>query len=269
MIEVCHGIERVPQPQPARNPGGDCFACAATAGLRFLFPEREISLDDVWEMFVVEYYDGSAQKNLRKLRGAVKSYLDAIEQRPIAELVRTYDEVSIEKPKTTVCNDWYGFRTVLEKVSHEWGRIEIEWDMVEPRFDSNGGHPHWSYPWRYQDCGLGYARRLEGWLRGGWVAFTEIRLDGGGPFDPGYQVEGGRHTVGLRGIDHFIVVDGVRHRYVETRDEETGAFKHGTWVDEIHVVDSSTRNITGWYETAPFTRAHGASSWWLARRDTR
>lgn len=262
MIEVCHGVERVPQPVPARNEGGDCFACAATAGFRFLFPERTIELDAVWEMFVVEYHDGRAQANLQKLRAAVGEHLDG--SCTADDMRRVLDEVVAEKPRTTTSNHWSGFRDVIEKASRAWGKLEITWDMVEPHFDHGLGHPPWSYAWRWQDLGLEYTRRLEGWLRGGWVAWTEIRLHGGGPFET--AIDG---KVWMRSIDHFVVIDGIRHRYVEERDPQTGAFKHGSWKDEIHVVDSSGRNLTGWHESTPFTRAHGASSWWLARRDSR
>lgn len=264
MIEVCHNIPRVVQPTPARNPGGDCFACATTAGLRFLYPERTVELDDVWDMFVVEYYDGKAQDNLQKLRTAVGQFLrGGMSDVGDASLESVYKEVSAEAPKTTVNNTWGGFPEVLERVSHEWGRLEITWDMVEPHFDRNHGRPSWSYAWRVQDLSLDYARRLEGWLRGGWVAWTEIKMHGGGP----YKVDADG-VVWMNSIDHFILIDGVRHRYVEERDEN-GKFQYGSWKDEIHVVDSSHLNLTGWHDTMKFTRSHGASSWWLARRDRR
>src|SRR5690349_13139264 len=219
MIEICHGIARVAQPVPARNEGGDCFACAATAGLRFLYPDRAIDLSDVWEMFVVEYYDGRSQANLQKLRAAVGDHLEG--RCDASDLRRAFEEVSAEKPRTTTSNTWSGFKHVLEKASRDWGRLEVTWDMVEPHFDRGHGSPHWSYAWRFQDLDLDYTRRLEGWLRGDWVAFTEIKMHGGGPFAPGPD------GPLLNSIDHFIVIDGARHQYVEQRDPATGALKHG------------------------------------------
>ena len=115
MTEVCHSIERVPQPVPARNAGGDCFACAATAGLRFLYPEHEIKLDDVWDMFVVEYHDGQAQKNLQKLRAVVGDFIAG--KTDNEALQHVHAAVSAEAPKTTTCNTWSGFRDVLYKAS--------------------------------------------------------------------------------------------------------------------------------------------------------
>lgn len=263
MSEICHNIARVSQPTPARNPGGDCFACAATAGLRWLYPEHDIKLDDVWDMFVVEYHDGKAQDNLRKLRSAVGQFLRG-EMLDVgdASLESIYKEVCAEAPRTTTCNTWSGFRDVLYKASSRWGRLDITWDMVRPNFDSHSGSPPWSFSWRFQDCGSDYARRLEGWLRSGWVAWAEIRMAGGGPFEPGLD-----GAVMLRSIDHFIAIDGVRTQLVEETMPSGG--KCGTWRDEIHVVDSASRNLTGWHEVTQFTRSHGASSWWLARREVR
>lgn len=257
-VEVCHNIERVAQPTPARNPGGDCFACAATAGMRFLYPERSVQLDDVWDMFVVEYYDGKAQENLQKLRTAgdqlLAGTLDITAYREI------HAAVSAAKPSTTVNNTWSGFPKVLEKASREWGRLEVTWDMVEPHFDQQRGRPSWSYAWRFQDCGIDYARRLEGWLRSGWVAWTEIKMHGGGPF-----TVDGEGVVWMNSIDHFLLIDGVRRRYVE--ESLDSGTRYGSWKDEMHVVDSSSLNLTGWHDIMRFTRARGASSWWLARRD--
>lgn len=259
--EVCHNIDRVVQPVPARSPGGDCFACAMTAGARFLYPERTIDLDEVWDMFVVEYHDGRAQPNLAKLRTAVDQLIAGTLS--MDDLKRIHAEVSNEKASTTTCNTWSGFRDVLYKMSSAFGRLEITWDMVEPRFDSHSGHPPWSFAWRVQDLSIDYTRRLEGWLRGGWVAWTEIAMHGGGPYT--VKPDG---SVWANSIDHFILIDGVRQRYIEERDAD-GAFKYGRYVDEIHVVDSSSLNLTGWHEVMQFTRKHGASSWWLARRYSR
>lgn len=58
MREVLRGIEPFPQPQPKRNPGGDCFACAMTAIVRAEYPERPIPFDQVWETWRVETVGG-------------------------------------------------------------------------------------------------------------------------------------------------------------------------------------------------------------------
>jgi hypothetical protein len=51
-FEYCQGIQPVPQPQPRRNPGGDCFACAMAAALRYLFPAAPPTFDQAFDFFV-------------------------------------------------------------------------------------------------------------------------------------------------------------------------------------------------------------------------
>lgn len=54
MREVCLNVAPVHQPSPARNPGGDCFACSLTAALRHVYGRDDISFDDCWECFKTE-----------------------------------------------------------------------------------------------------------------------------------------------------------------------------------------------------------------------
>lgn len=48
---ICHNIEPFNQPEPTRNKGGDCFACATLAALRWLYPEKKFEFDQVWDSF--------------------------------------------------------------------------------------------------------------------------------------------------------------------------------------------------------------------------
>lgn len=57
--EILVNVERFPQPLPKRNPGGDCFACALTAVVRHLYPEKLIDFNVAWEAFLVESSDGT------------------------------------------------------------------------------------------------------------------------------------------------------------------------------------------------------------------
>jgi hypothetical protein len=52
-VEYCLNVAAYPQPSPARNPAGDCFACALTAALRYLLPEPP-TFDQCWDAFVHE-----------------------------------------------------------------------------------------------------------------------------------------------------------------------------------------------------------------------
>lgn len=58
MREFLLGVQPVMQPHPARNPGGDCFACSLTAAMRHLFPENPPTFDEVWSWFETEYSTG-------------------------------------------------------------------------------------------------------------------------------------------------------------------------------------------------------------------
>lgn len=134
--EFCHGVRVVPQPSPARNPGGDCFACATTAALRHFYGDKGPTFDQVWEAFQ------SVQKNGD---GSTWTHLD---------------------------NTWSGMRRALYSLTTEWP-LEIMADFVHPTFSDI---ERCSYSWSGGGvCGYDYARRLDAWLRAGNIAFAEIR----------------------------------------------------------------------------------------------
>ena len=58
MSEIIRNVAPFPQPSPAKNPGGDCFACTLKAVVDALYPERPIPFDAAWEAFKVEAYGG-------------------------------------------------------------------------------------------------------------------------------------------------------------------------------------------------------------------
>lgn len=51
-MEICLGVQPVMQPSPNRNPGGDCFACALTAVLRYVHQRPDIPFDACYDFFV-------------------------------------------------------------------------------------------------------------------------------------------------------------------------------------------------------------------------
>lgn len=57
------GVRRTSQPSPARNPGGDCFACALKSALDFLVPEHGRSAEEVWHIFDAETVGGGVATN--------------------------------------------------------------------------------------------------------------------------------------------------------------------------------------------------------------
>lgn len=58
MREVFLGVQPHLQPKPNRNASGDCFACALTAAMRHLFPDRPPPFEQVWSWFEGEYSTG-------------------------------------------------------------------------------------------------------------------------------------------------------------------------------------------------------------------
>lgn len=205
LIEVCLGIEPVLQPSPARVPGGDCFACALTAGLRHLFPGCPIAFDDAWSLFV--------------------------------------DEKS-----GRLSNTWHTMRSALYRATSLGYEMEITAALVDPRFDPE----RWSYAGWSHFPELRYAHRLEGWLRGGWVAVAEISFAGGGPLTPD-----GFH----RGTDHFVLLDGIRHVREDLGDGCSVVHQY------VHVVCSVKGGY--WMRLLDFLMSHGGAGWWLYRRDER
>ncbi len=207
MIEVLLGVEPVLQPQPYRNPGGDCFACALTAALRWVYRKPDLDFDACWNLF--RYENGSG-----------------------------------------VTNTWPGMRKALYAADwafREIARLEIRSDVLTPHFDAE----MFSHAWFSFYPISGYAERLEGWLRSGYVALCEISFAGGGPV-----VGGGWNTT-----DHFVLVDGVRTFWKRL---ESGG---GTLEHEVHVVCSAKGAY--WLPLSKWLFDHGGAGWWLVRREER
>ena len=66
------------QPHPARNQGGDCFACALTSALSFLFPERAPSFDKTFGYFTDTYHNSEQQFTNNTWSGMKKAFLNAL-----------------------------------------------------------------------------------------------------------------------------------------------------------------------------------------------
>lgn len=210
MIEVLRGVRAFPQPSPARNEGGDCFACASTAVLGALFPERPPTFDQVFEWFREKY----------------------------ANSEREY-----------ISSTWQGMQAALWKARTAGYPIDVTTDAVEPRIDPQ----RWGYAWLPGEDETRYARRLEGWLRSGWLALVTIDYDG-----KGHQDEEGR----VRSGNHFVVLDGTREGW------EPGGIE-GAWssTSSLHVVCSARGAY--WIRALTFLRKHGGAAMLLVRRDER
>lgn len=136
-MAICRNVAVVPQPSPAMNPGGDCFACATTAALRHFFPHLDIQLPAVFERFWSEHTRGDTGEKTR--------HLD---------------------------NTWWGYRGAFYRMFDLLDqKLEIVADVVLPHADVE----RYSHDWGFGIDGYDYARRLEAWLAAGYLAFASIR----------------------------------------------------------------------------------------------
>ena len=102
---VLLGVQPFMQPSPTKNPGGDCFACATTAMLHHLYPERPPSFEQVWDYW------------LQEDRGHGR----------------------------TLANTWYFARQAFYNGHRDGYRVEVMSDFVQPRYDpERGSHPWWN-----------------------------------------------------------------------------------------------------------------------------
>lgn len=104
MSEFLRGVAPFMQPKPARNPGGDCFACALTAAVRSLYPDRPLAFDSAWECFKAKNSSG--------------------------------DEV--------VSNSWGSFEAAVWRLRELGYPLEFRRDIITPRVDlSHWSHAWW------------------------------------------------------------------------------------------------------------------------------
>lgn len=145
-------------------------------------------------------------------------------------------------------NTWTGMRRALYEADSDGYGMTILSDIVRPTYDTERfSHNWWGFVPDYE-----YTRRLEGWLRGGWVAFAEINHEGAGPVTP----EGK-----LNHPNHFVLVDGAR----EVWEPSLAVSGARTLLHYVHVVCSAKGAY--WIPAYDWLVKHGAAAWWLARRD--
>lgn len=206
MREFCHDIKPFFQPNPRKNPDGDCFACALTAALQFLFPDEPPDFEKVWNYFVCE--------------------------------------------NGVLSNTWPGMRKAIYASFSDGYRMDVLADIVRPTF---GDIETFSYPWWHFIPGKEYTDRLEGYIRSGFVALTEIDMQGRGPM---------RDDTHYNSINHFVLLDGVRSDWEPWGDGKGARLTH-----YVHVVCSVKGSY--WIELSEFLRKYGGSGWWLIRREIR
>jgi hypothetical protein len=163
MIEVITGVQPFMQPHPYKSEGGDCFACAPYAALRYLFLDKEFTFEDIWECCVQNYTD---------------------------------------KGEPIIRRSWGVTHIALGKARQSLG-LGIEWmyDVVEPlhwREKIVGTAWYHRYPSDSE-----YINRLEAYLSSGWIALIEMAYDGGGPYKTNGQRNHCDHIALIDGVRSY------------------------------------------------------------------
>ncbi len=242
---VLLNVERVPQPDPCRSEGGDCFACSLIAALQHLFPDQEPPTFEDTD----RWFQGQWAEPTGSMKDALRSIASGESEDPAATARGVVDKLDEYARKPPTSNTWNGMDKALWNARSDGWSVDIAYDMVVPQFDPR----QWGYGWPIVWGGDAYVQRLEAWLAAGWVALTVCDMDARGPIVDAYM---------LNSTNHFLVLDGARTYW---KEQEHGASRAA----EVHVVDSSRRNITGWIEINKWERAYGGTPWMLVRRTDR
>lgn len=217
-IDFCLNIQPTPRPSPPFNTGGDCFICATRSIFVHLFPENPPSCSQVAEWW--EYRDPDTNKP----NPGTRSYQ----------------------------NTWYGQENMCNRASYDSGyKVEHFMDFIYPAYDFK----FFSHGWGHANSGYEYERRIEAWLKSGWVILAEINYNGEGPVNKhGFK----NHP------DHFIVLDGVRQQLEDGPFDETGKILSHSLIGYIHVVCSAKGMY--WIKTDDLTFKHGLGAFYIIRR---
>jgi hypothetical protein len=193
MTQVCHNVIEYLQPHQKRNPGGDCFACATTAIIKHLFPEKEVDFDKIW----------SAWKCAQDTKG-----------------------------NKVLSNTWHGLQQVFPALSwdDQYGgpfKTEQRIFFPYPRFDfrnysctfgvsaslNNLQEQEWAYG-------------VEAYLAAGWIGMVEINMHGIEE-TKWNQMSHSDHFVVIDGQRHFWHYTD--HEY-DGKKSWSGTLKHETHV---------------------------------------
>lgn len=204
MSEILLGVKHFPQPSPSRNPGGDCFACSLKAAVDFLYPEKPVDFNQVWEAFETTTVSGNKA------------------------LSNSWPMMSWAAPHNL-----------------EGYRLDVHRDIIMPMPDLD----HWSYSWGFRVNEQEWAKRLEAWLSAGWVAIAEQSYQPAPSGPPNKQ----------NWTDHFVVLDGQRSFWQESKDGMSASLQH-----ETHVVCSGKGSY--WIDTSDLLHLHGVNALVLLRR---
>lgn len=146
-----------------------------------------------------------------------------------------------------LANSWPTMAWGAPYALHSKGyKVDVHRDVVMPTPDLD----HYSYSWGFRTDDQEWSKRLEAWLSAGWVAITNQSFQPTPAVTPdGLQ----NHT------DHFVVLDGQRSYWQESKDGMSASLEH-----ETHVVCSGKGAY--WIKTKDLLHMHGVNALVLIRR---
>jgi len=149
LSSVCHKVEQFPQPEILKNPGGDCFACATFAALRWMYPEREFTFDEVWDTYTLTQVNSD---------GTSFDYLG---------------------------NSWLQYPHVFKNIVKKLGLKDFKWKKRSsyPKFKRFGCDvAHWNRD--HAQYGE-YWHKMRDDIVSGGVVFLSVNMEGEGPWKDG------------------------------------------------------------------------------------
>jgi len=212
------------QPNPHKNPGGDCFACSLKVVVDYLYPEKPLSFDDAFSCFEDETGGCGIVDCGRKGKG-----------------------------NKFLSNHWSGFYRALQNLHDLDYRLDWEIDVIHPEVDKD----RWSYSFGWQVNEMEWHRRVDNWLRAGWIIVIEMSYESIVNLQPERKNK-------YFGTDHFAVVDGQREFWKEHPRKEDGAYTGASGKHETHVVCSGKGPY--WIDTGDLHHYHGVNGFYAIRR---
>lgn len=149
LSKICHNIEPFLQPDPKKNPDGDCFACATFAALRWLYPDANLTFDDVWNTYVLKQ-DNSDGTSFEYLGNSWLSY-----PKVFKNIVR---QLKLKDFKWKKNHSYPTFKN--------WGCDLANWNRDKYQYNA-------------------YWAKLKSDIQDGGIVFISVNMEGEGPWKNG------------------------------------------------------------------------------------
>lgn len=160
---VFNNVKRYPQPSPGKNPGGDCFACALTAAVSWMYPENHPTFDEVWDCFKGEYHDGTIE----------------------------------------LMNAWHNYQNAFENINKLGYPMEYVADMYLPAFKPSQRNYSFYHEYSTAIVSISKVFKLvSDYITKGYILYTAIDIEGKGPVHSG-RPNSSDHIVLIDGVRHW------------------------------------------------------------------